>query len=86
MMHFSFQQEQCNYMEKKPAMIMAATADFSQARPPQWWQHPRRTATVIASTAFSFAKSRQDLSHSSLVSRGGPDNMSQRCFMTDYSF
>ena len=49
----------------------AATANFWQARPPQW--QPHQWGTAAAATAFYYAKFRQDLGLGGLASRGGPE-------------
>ena len=68
--------------QRNPSMLMekrfecksrAATANFLQARPPQWQPHQRRAAA--AGAAFYSTKSRQGLGLGGLASRGGPEEV-----------
>ena len=59
------------YAERYIGMLFkAATANFWQARPPQWRPHQRRVASAAA--IFYSAKSRQGLALGGLASRGVP--------------
>ena len=57
----------CSISDEPSPEFRDATANFCQARPPQW------RAAAAAAAAFYSAKSRQGLGLGGLASRGGPE-------------